>query len=129
MLEGTIDYCVDRPILREQVRSKILRLGKIRRPLRRGSVWRLRTNYGGTAFVPRSFAAPSAQVIRTDPPSEQFGGGYPGARLHYFRSLSENQERRLIRVSSHSPRTKEGVNTSQMWKKSAILYLRRKYPW
>src|SRR5260370_33244325 len=72
-LEGTIDYCVDRPILMSQARSEIVQLAKILQaaaPKRRLAIG---TNYGGTLFTLCILSTPDASIISGDLPSAPFG--------------------------------------------------------
>lgn len=109
-LEGTIDYCVDRPILMGQARSEILQLARILQATPPKRSLEIGTNYGGTLFLLCSLSPPDAQIISVDLPSGRFGGGYPRRKAPLFRRFVRgDQELHLLRADSHSPRTKERV--------------------
>jgi len=109
-LEGTIDYCVDRPILMGQVRSEILQLAKILEATPPKRSLEIGTNYGGTLFLLCSLSPPGAKIISVDLPYGRFGGGYPRRKAPLFRRFVRgDQELHLIRADSHSPETKDSV--------------------
>src|SRR4029077_9841743 len=72
-LEGTIDYCVDRPILMGQARSEILQLAKLLQATPPKRSLEIGTNYGGTLFLLCSLSPLDAQIISVDLPSGRFG--------------------------------------------------------
>ena len=109
-LEGTIDYCVDRPIIMGQVRSEILQLAKIlqKSPPRRSL--EIGTNYGGTLFLLCTLSTPDARIISVDLPAGPFGGGYPRRKAVLFRKFVRgDQKLHLIRADSHFADTRERV--------------------
>jgi len=109
-LEGTIDYCVDRPILMGQARSEILQLAKILQASPPKRSMEIGTNYGGTLFLLCTLSAPDAKIISLDLPSGPFGGGYPRRKAPLFRRFVKGgQKLHLIRADSHSPDTRERV--------------------
>jgi predicted O-methyltransferase YrrM len=109
-LEGTIDYCVDRPILMGQVRSEILELARILQSSAPKRSLEIGTNYGGTLFLLCTLSPPDAKIISVDLPSGPFGGGYPRRKAPLFRRfVRAGQDLHLIRADSHSPETKERV--------------------
>ena len=109
-LEGTIDYCVDRPILMGQVRSEIVELGKILQASAPRRSLEIGTNYGGTLLLLCALSPPDAKIISVDLPSGQFGGGYPWRKIPLFRKFPKGrQQLHLIRADSHSRDTKERV--------------------
>ena len=109
-LEGTIDYCVDRPILMGQARSEILQLARILQATPPKRSLEVGTNYGGTLFLLCSLSPPDAQIISVDLPSGRFGGGYPRRKAPLFRRFVRgDQKLHLLRADSHSPETKERV--------------------
>jgi len=109
-LEGTIDYCVDRPILMAQARSEIVQLAKILQAAAPKCSLEIGTNYGGTLFLLCALSPPDARIISVDLPSGPFGGGYPRRKALLFRKFARaDQKLHLIRGDSHSPETKEGI--------------------
>ena len=109
-LEGTIDYCVDRPILMGQVRSEILQLARILVATTPKRSLEIGTNYGGTLFLLCSLSPPGAKIISVDLPSGRFGGGYPRRKAPLFRRFVRgDKELHLLRADSHSPETKDRV--------------------
>ena len=109
-IEGTIDYCVDRPILMAQVRSEALALGKILQAHAPMRSLEIGTNYGGTLLLLCNLSSPKAKIISVDLPSGQFGGGYPRRKIPLFRKFRKSgQQLHLIRADSHSEATKERV--------------------
>ncbi len=109
-LEGTIDYCVDRPILMAQARSEIVQLAKILQAAAPKRSLEIGTNYGGTLFLLCALSPPDARIISVDLPSGPFGGGYPRRKALLFRKFARaDQKLHLIRGDSHSPETKEGI--------------------
>lgn len=109
-IEGTIDYCVDRPILMTQVRSEALALGKILQAHAPARSLEIGTNYGGTLLLLCNLSSPKAKIISVDLPSGQFGGGYPRRKIPLFRKFCKSgQQLHLIRADSHSQETKERV--------------------
>jgi predicted O-methyltransferase YrrM len=109
-IEGTIDYCVDRPILMTQVRSEALALGKILQAHAPVRSLEIGTNYGGTLLLLCNLSTPKAKIISVDLPSGRFGGGYPRRKIPLFRKFRKpGQQLHLIRADSHSQETKERV--------------------
>ncbi len=109
-IEGTIDYCVDRPILMTQVRSEAVALGKMLKARAPARSLEIGTNYGGTLLLLCNLSAPSATIISVDLPSGRFGGGYPRRKIPLFRKFPKSgQQLHLIRADSHLPETKERV--------------------
>lgn len=111
-LEGTIDYCVDRPVLMGQARSEILKLGKLLKEIAPKRSLEIGTNYGGTLFLLCNVSPPDAKIISVDLPGGPFGGGYPRRKIPLFHKFRRRgQELHLIRGDSHSPETKERILT------------------
>lgn len=109
-IEGTIDYCVDRPILMAQARSEIFELAKILQASAPKRSLEIGTNYGGTLFLLCSLSPPGAKIISVDLPSGPFGGGYPRRKAPLFRRfVRSRQQLHLIRADSHSLETKNRV--------------------
>lgn len=109
-LEGTIDYCVDRPILMGQERSEIVRLARLLEGLAPKRSLEIGTNYGGTLFLLCSVSAPDAKIISVDLPYGPFGGGYPRRKIPLFRKFPKgSQKLHLIRADSHSADTKNRI--------------------
>jgi predicted O-methyltransferase YrrM len=109
-IEGTIDYCVDRPILMTQVRSEALALGKMLEARAPARSLEIGTNYGGTLLLLCNLSAPRATIISVDLPSGRFGGGYPRRKIPLFRKFPKaGQQLCLIRGDSHVETTKERV--------------------
>lgn len=109
-LEGTIDYCVDRPVLMAQARSEILQLAKILQKSAPKRSLEIGTNYGGTLLLLCTLSPPDAKIISVDLPSGPFGGGYPWRKVPLFRRFPRGgQQLHLMRGDSHSPLTKERV--------------------
>ena len=109
-IEGTIDYCVDRPILMTQVRSEAVALGKMLEAHAPARSLEIGTNYGGTLLLLCNLSAPRAKIISVDLPSGRFGGGYPRRKIPLFRKFPKSgQQLHLIRADSHLPGTKERV--------------------
>ena len=109
-LEGTIDYCVDRPILMAQARSEIVQLARILQAAAPKRSLEIGTNYGGTLFLLCTLSPPDAKIISVDLPSGPFGGGYPRRKAPLFRKFARaDQKLHLIRADSHSQETKEGI--------------------
>lgn len=109
-VEGTIDYCVNRPVLIAQARSEILQLARILRTSAPKRSLEIGTNYGGTLFLLCSLSPPDAKIISVDLPSGPFGGGYSWRKVPLFRRFPKAGQRlHLIRADSHSPGTKERV--------------------
>ena len=109
-IEGTIDYCVDRPILMTQVRSEVVALGKMLEALAPARSLEIGTNYGGTLLLLCNLSLPSAKIISVDLPSGRFGGGYPRRKIPLFRKFRKpGQQLHLIRADSHRQETKERV--------------------
>src|SRR5579863_5373040 len=109
-IEGTIDYCVDRPILMTQVRSEALALGKILQTHAPVRSLEIGTNYGGTLLLLCNLSPPKATIISVDLPSGRFGGGYPRRKIPLFRKFRKSgQQLHLIRADSHFQETKERV--------------------
>jgi cephalosporin hydroxylase len=109
-IEGTIDYCVDRPILMTQVRSEVVALGKMLEALAPARSLEIGTNYGGTLLLLCNLSSPSAKIISVDLPSGRFGGGYPRRKIPLFRKFRKpGQQLHLIRADSHRQETKERV--------------------
>jgi predicted O-methyltransferase YrrM len=109
-LEGTIDYCVDGPILMTQVRSEALALGKMLEARAPARSLEIGTNYGGTLLLLCNLSAPGAKIISVDLPSGRFGGGYPRRKIPLFRKFPKSgQQLHLIRADSHLQGTKEHV--------------------
>jgi predicted O-methyltransferase YrrM len=109
-IEGTIDYCIDRPILMAQVRSEAVALGKILETHCPSRSLEIGTNYGGTLLLLCNLSSPSAQIISVDLPSGRFGGGYPRRKIPLFRRFTKPGQRlHLIRADSHLQETKERV--------------------
>jgi predicted O-methyltransferase YrrM len=109
-LEGTIDYCVDRPILMSQARSEIVELGRILQATPPKRSLEIGTNYGGTLFLLCALSPPDATIISVDLPSGPFGGGYPRRKAPLFRRFARaDQQLHLIRADSHSQETKERI--------------------
>jgi predicted O-methyltransferase YrrM len=109
-LEGTVDYCVDRPILMGQAKSEILQLAQILQASAPKRSLEIGTNYGGTLFLLCTVSPPDAKIISLDLPSGPFGGGYPRRKAPLFRRFVRgDQELHLIRANSHSSETKERV--------------------
>jgi predicted O-methyltransferase YrrM len=109
-IEGTIDYCVDRPILMTQVRSEAVALGKILESRTPARSLEIGTNYGGTLLLLCTLSAPGAKIISVDLPSGQFGGGYPRRKIPLFRRFPKpGQQLHLVRADSHLQGTKERV--------------------
>jgi predicted O-methyltransferase YrrM len=110
-LEDVIDFCADRPILMGQVRSEIVRLGKILQVHAPKRSLEIGTNYGGTLFLTCTVSSPGATIISVDLPSGPFGGGYPLRKVPLFRRFpTASQRLHLLRANSHSPKTKEKVS-------------------
>jgi Predicted O-methyltransferase len=110
-LEDVIDFCADRPILMGQVRSEIVRLGKILQAHAPKYSLEIGTNYGGTLYLTCTVSTPGATIISVDLPSGAFGGGYPLRKVPLFRRFpTAGQRLHLLRANSHSPRTKERVS-------------------
>jgi predicted O-methyltransferase YrrM len=108
--EEAIDYCVDRPIMMAQVRSEIVRLGRILRASAPKRSLEIGTNYGGTLLLLCALSPPAAQIISVDLPLGRFGGGYPRRKIPLFRRFPRGgQQLHLIRADSHSQETKERV--------------------
>src|SRR5260370_36937696 len=74
-LEGTIDYCVDRPILMAQARSEIVQLAKSLQVAALKRSLEIGRNYGGTVFLLCALSPPIAMIIMMDFPSCPIGGG------------------------------------------------------
>lgn len=111
-LEGTIDYCVDRPVLMGQARFEILRLAKILEDFGPKRSLEIGTNYGGTLFLLCSISPPESKIISLDLPEGPFGGGYPRRKIPLFRKFRrKGQALHLIRADSHSPETRKRVLT------------------
>src|SRR5258708_6077192 len=109
-IEGTINYCVDRPILMTQVRSEVVELGKMREALAPARSLEIGTNYGGTLLLLCNLSSPSAKIISVDLPSGRFGGGYPRRKIPLFRKFRKpGQQLHLIRADSHRQEAKERV--------------------
>jgi cephalosporin hydroxylase len=109
-IEGTIDYCVDRPILLTQVRSEIMTLGNIVQEHAPRHSLEIGTNYGGTLLLLCNLSPADATIISVDLPSGKFGGGYPRRKIPLFRKFTKpGQELHLIRADSHRHETKERV--------------------
>jgi predicted O-methyltransferase YrrM len=109
-IEGTIDYCVDRPILMGQARSEILELAKLLQASAPKRSLEIGTNYGGTLFLLCTLSPPDAKIISVDLPSGPFGGGYPRRKVPLFRRFVwGGQQLHLIRADSHSLETKKRV--------------------
>jgi cephalosporin hydroxylase len=109
-IEGTIDYCVDRPILMTQVRSEVVALGKMLEALAPARSLEIGTNYGGTLLLLCNLSSPSAKIISVDLPLGRFGGGYPRRKIPLFRKFRKpGQQLHLIRGDSHRQETKERV--------------------
>jgi cephalosporin hydroxylase len=109
-VEGTIDYCVDRPILMTQVRSEAVALGKILEAHVPSRSLEIRTNYGGTLLLLCNLSSPRAKIISVELPSGRFGGRYPRRKIPLFRKFpSRGQQLHLIRADSHKPETKDRV--------------------
>ena len=109
-IEGTINYCVDRPILMTQVRSEVVALGKMLEALAPARSLEIGTNYGGTLLLLCNLSSPSAKIISVDLPSGRFGGGYPRRKIPLFRKFRKpGQQLHLIRADSHRQETKERV--------------------
>jgi cephalosporin hydroxylase len=109
-IEGTIDYCVDRPILMTQVRSEVIALGKMLQALAPARSLEIGTNYGGTLLLLCNLSSPSAKIISVDLPLGRFGGGYPRRKIPLFRKFRKpGQQLHLIRADSHRQETKERV--------------------
>ena len=109
-IEGTIDYCVDRPILMAQVRSEVVTLGRMLEERAPARSLEIGTNYGGTLLLLCNLSAPGATIISVDLPSGRFGGGYPWRKIPLFRKFTKSgQQLHLIRADSHLPQTKERV--------------------
>lgn len=109
-LEGTIDYCVNRPVLMAQARSEILQLAKILQPSAPKRSLEIGTNYGGTLLLLCTLSPPDAKIISVDLPSGPFGGGYSLRKVPLFRRFPRaGQQLHLIRTDSHSLPTKERV--------------------
>jgi predicted O-methyltransferase YrrM len=109
-LEGTIDYCVDRPILMAQARSEIVQLARVLQAFAPNRSLEIGTNYGGTLFLLCTLSPPNAKIISVDLPSGPFGGGYPRRKVPLFRRFPKRgQELHLIRADSHSPDTKDRI--------------------
>jgi hypothetical protein len=106
-VEGTIDYCVDRPILMTQVRSEAVALGKILEAHVPSRSLEIRTNYGRTLLLLCNLSSPRAKIISVDLPSARFGGSYPRRKIPLFRKFpSRGQQLHLIRADSHKRRPK-----------------------
>ena len=109
-LEKIIDYCLDRPIILNQSRFEILRLGELlqsRAPMRSLEIG---TSFGGTLYFLFALSPPGAKVISVDLPSGPFGGGYPLRKVPLYRKFPiAGQRLSLIRANSHAPETKERV--------------------
>jgi predicted O-methyltransferase YrrM len=123
-LEGTIDYCVDRPIIMGQVRSEILELAKIlqKSPPRRSL--EIGTNYGGTLFLLCALSTSDARIISVDLPAGPFGGGYPRRKAVLFRKFVRgDQELHLIRADSHLAGTKYRVMRALQGDKLDYLFV------
>src|SRR5258708_13424561 len=109
-IEGTIDYCVDRPILMAQARSEILQLAKILQAFGPKRSLEIGTNYGGTLFLLCSLSPSDAKIISVDLPFGPFGGGYPQRKAPLFRRFPRGgQKLQLLRADSHSAETKKRV--------------------
>lgn len=109
-IEGTIDYCVDRPILMAQVRSEVVALGKMLEARAPARSLEIGTNYGGTLLLLCNLSAPGATIISVDLPSGRFGGGYPRRKIPLFRKFPKpGQQLHLIRADSHLQETKERI--------------------
>jgi predicted O-methyltransferase YrrM len=109
-LEGTIDYCVDRPILMGQARSEILQLAQILQKSPPKRSLEIGTNYGGTLFLLCAVSSTDAKIISLDLPSGPFGGGYPWRKAPLFwKFVRGDQKLHLLRADSHSAETKERV--------------------
>src|SRR5262249_17966538 len=68
------------------------------------TVLEIGTNNGGTLLLFCRAAAPDATLISIDLPGGRFGGGYPLARVPYYRAFaSRGQRLRLLRRDSHAP--------------------------
>jgi predicted O-methyltransferase YrrM len=109
-IEGTIDYCVDRPVLMVQARSEILQLAKILQASAPKRSLEIGTNYGGTLFLLCTLSPPGAKIISVDLPAGPFGGGYPRRKAPLFRKfVRADQQLHLLRADSHSLETKNRV--------------------
>lgn len=109
-IEGTIDYCVDRPILMAQVRSEAVALGRMLKAHAPARSLEIGTNYGGTLLLLCNVSAPGAKIISVDLPSGRFGGGYPRRKIPLFRKFPKaGQQLHLIRADSHLEETREQV--------------------
>jgi predicted O-methyltransferase YrrM len=109
-IEGTVDYCVDRPILMTQVRSEIVALGRILQAHAPARSLEIGTNYGGTLLLLCNVSPPRAKIISVDLPSGRFGGGYPRRKIPLFRKFPKSgQQLHLIRADSHLEETKQRV--------------------
>ncbi len=109
-LEGTIDYCVDRPVLMGQARSEILQLARILQGHSPKRSLEIGTNYGGTLFLLCTVSTSDAKIISVDLPSGPFGGGYSRRKgLLFRRFVRKNQKLHLIRGDSHSEEIRERV--------------------
>lgn len=123
-LEGSIDYCVDRPILMAQVRSEILELAKTLEAFGPKRSLEIGTNYGGTLFLLCNLSPSDARIISVDLPSGPFGGGYPRRKAPLFRLFPRgHQKLHLLRADSHSAETKECVLNILEGEKLDYLFL------
>jgi hypothetical protein len=104
-LEGTIDYCVDRPILMAQARSEIVQLAKILQASAPRRSLEIGTNYGGTLFLLCTLSPPDAKIISVDLPSGPFGGGYPRRKVPLFRRFPRKASNCTLfgRTPTHPP--------------------------
>ena len=109
-LEGSIDYCVDRPILMAQARSEIVELAKILEAFGPKRSMEIGTNYGGTLFLLCNLSPLDARIISVDLPLGPFGGGYPRRKAPLFRRFPRGRQKlHLLRGDSHSPETKQHI--------------------
>jgi len=113
-LKGTIDYCVDRPILMAPGRGlrlyswqKILQAGP--RPKRSLEIG---TNYGGTLFLLCALSPARRQDHQCGPAFRAIRPvAIPVAKAPLFSQICEGRPRSctLFGGDSHSPETKEGI--------------------
>jgi predicted O-methyltransferase YrrM len=123
-IEGTIDYCVDRPVLMGQARSEILQLARILQEYSPRRSLEIGTNYGGTLFLLCTVSTSDAKIISVDLPSGPFGGGYPRRKAPLFRRfVRKDQELHLIRGDSHSEEIRERVSEILNGEKLDYLFI------